>query len=86
MSRAQRVAAIRQLQDVRDGTNVISYVTSTRPGLEAQMGMDVITPFLSPFEGFARISEWAAYRSIPPEQRWGWNRPMEACYPDPRVL
>ena len=45
MSRTERVEAVRHLQDVRGGTGVISYVTSTRPGLEAQMGMDVITPF-----------------------------------------
>ena len=45
MSRTERVEAIRHLQDVRGGTSVISYVTSTRPGLEAQMAMDVITPF-----------------------------------------
>jgi Serine dehydrogenase proteinase len=45
MSRKERVEAIRHLQDVRGGTSVISYVTSTRPGLEAQMSMDVLIPF-----------------------------------------
>jgi Serine dehydrogenase proteinase len=45
VGRAERVDAIRRIQEIRGGTEVISYVTSTRRGLEAQMAMDVITPF-----------------------------------------
>ena len=41
---------------------------------------------LSPSEGFARLSGWAAYRSIPPKQRRGWNCSMETCYANSRVL
>jgi len=44
MSRSDRCKAIKNLQDVRGGTRIIAYVTSTRPGLEAQMGMDAIMP------------------------------------------
>jgi hypothetical protein len=40
--RQARLDLIDRLQEARDGTTVIAYVTSTRPGLEAQMGMDVI--------------------------------------------
>lgn len=44
MSHSDRRDAIIKLQEVRGGTHVIAYVTSTRPGLEAQMGMDAIMP------------------------------------------
>jgi len=33
---------IKKLQEVRGGTNVITYITSTRPGPETQMAMDAI--------------------------------------------
>lgn len=33
---------IKKLQDIRGGTVVISYITSTRPGLETQMAMDAV--------------------------------------------
>jgi Serine dehydrogenase proteinase len=41
-TRAERVEKIEALQQARDGTTVISYVTSTRPNLEAPMAMDVV--------------------------------------------
>jgi Serine dehydrogenase proteinase len=44
VSRTQRLQALRDLQEARGGTKVISYITSTRPGLEAQMAMDAILP------------------------------------------
>jgi Serine dehydrogenase proteinase len=40
--RAQRVKLIERLQELRGRTTVISYVTSTRENLEAQMGMDCV--------------------------------------------
>jgi Serine dehydrogenase proteinase len=44
VSRGERQQAICALQEVRGGTEVISYITSTRPNLEGQMGMDSILP------------------------------------------
>ena len=44
MGHPERRAAIAKLQEVRNGTYVISYITSTRPGLEGQMAMDAIFP------------------------------------------
>jgi hypothetical protein len=41
-TRAERVELIKALEEVRGGTTVITYVTSTRPSLEAPMAMDVI--------------------------------------------
>lgn len=41
-SRDERVALIRALEEARGGTHVISYVTSTRNGLEVQIAMDVV--------------------------------------------
>lgn len=45
MPRAERKAAIEALETERGGTNVITYVTSTRTGAEAQMAMDAIDRF-----------------------------------------
>jgi hypothetical protein len=42
MGRAERVAAIEELQAERGGNVVLSYITSTRPGYESHMAMDVI--------------------------------------------
>lgn len=42
MGRAERKAAIEQLQAERGGTNLVAYVTSTRPNFESHMAMDVI--------------------------------------------
>jgi hypothetical protein len=44
-NRKDRVALIEALQTARKGSTVLAYITSTRPGLEAQMGMDVIPVF-----------------------------------------
>lgn len=44
MGRPERVAAIQALEAARGGTNVISYITSTRPGIEGQMAPDTIAP------------------------------------------
>lgn len=44
MGRAERQAAVEELQVKRGGTTVLTYVTSTRQGAEAQMGMDAIAP------------------------------------------
>jgi hypothetical protein len=41
-TRAERVELIKALEQARDGRKVITYVTSTRPNLEAPMAMDVI--------------------------------------------
>ncbi len=43
MSQQERRDAIGALRDAREGTTVIAYVTSTRPGLEGQMGLDAIS-------------------------------------------
>jgi hypothetical protein len=43
--RARRVVLITQLEEKRDGRLLISYITSTRPGFEVQMGDDVL-PFI----------------------------------------
>lgn len=40
MAKAERVELIEQLQTARGGTHLISYITSTRPGLEVSMAMD----------------------------------------------
>ncbi len=40
----ERQSAIEELQQARGGSRVITYVTSTRPGAESQMGMDAIRP------------------------------------------
>jgi hypothetical protein len=53
MSRQQRTEAIRQLAEARGGTSVIAYVTSIRPGLEAQMGMDIFTHFYRHLQALA---------------------------------
>ncbi len=45
MPKADRVKLIKQLQELREGTNVISYITSTRQGLEIPMAMDSIRKF-----------------------------------------
>lgn len=45
MSRAERLAAIEELQAQRGGTVVLGYFTSTRPGYESHMAMDVIPIF-----------------------------------------
>ena len=42
MSRQERKDAIEALQEVRGGTLVITYVTSTRAGLESSMALDVV--------------------------------------------
>lgn len=44
MPRAERRAAIEALQKVRGGSTVITYLTSTRAGVEGQMAMDAIAP------------------------------------------
>lgn len=41
MSKQDRVRLIRQIQKAR-GTHLITYITSTRPGLEVQMAMDSV--------------------------------------------
>lgn len=41
-TRAERVELIKQLEEARGGRTVFTYVTSTRPNLEAPMAMDVI--------------------------------------------
>lgn len=41
-TRAERLGLIRALEEVRGGTRVITYLTSTRANLESQMAMDVI--------------------------------------------
>jgi hypothetical protein len=51
MPRANRKAAIEELQKARDGSVVISYITSTRQGLETQMAMDVIGPVYRHLQG-----------------------------------
>jgi hypothetical protein len=42
MAKAERVELIKQLQEARGGTYVISYITSTRQELEVQMAMDAV--------------------------------------------
>jgi Serine dehydrogenase proteinase len=42
MAKADRIKIIRDLENERGGTHLISYVTSTRNGLEVQMAMDSI--------------------------------------------
>lgn len=44
-TREERLELIRALEEVRGGTNVITYLSSTRANLESQMAMDVI-PFM----------------------------------------
>ena len=44
VGRSERAAAIEALESARGGSKVLSYVTSTRQGVEAQMAMDVISP------------------------------------------
>jgi len=43
--KADRIKLIKQLQELRGGTTVISYITSTRQGLEIPMAMDSIRKF-----------------------------------------
>jgi hypothetical protein len=45
MPKLDRIEMIRKLQELRGGTNVISYITSTRQGFETPMAMDSIRKF-----------------------------------------
>jgi hypothetical protein len=42
MARADRLKIIKELESKRGGTHLLSYVTSTRNGLEVQMAMDSV--------------------------------------------
>ncbi len=45
MPKTDRIKLIKQLQKLRGDTDVISYITSTRQGLEIQMAMDSVRKF-----------------------------------------
>lgn len=42
MPKAERLEIIKELQKARGNTRLISYITSTRPGLEVEMAMDAV--------------------------------------------
>ena len=50
-SRADRVPLIEKLQQLRKNRLIISYVTSTRAGLEIQMADDVLRLIFEHLEG-----------------------------------
>jgi hypothetical protein len=45
MTKKARIDLIKKLQKARNGTHVITFVTSTRPGFEVQMAMDTVRLF-----------------------------------------
>lgn len=57
MPRAQRVAAIEELQKRRGGSHVITYITSTRPNAETQMSMDVIPALYRHLQALPKVPD-----------------------------